>query len=114
MAFTPREEPRTADEPVVITDARLSTSEDVRRREGRYLLTMLFRTVCFIGLFFLPLGWWQLGLLAGAAFLPPLAVVLANAADNRSMPMATPYEEYHPQVALPPGNVIPGEVEQDG
>lgn len=112
MAFTPREAPRSIDEPVAITDARLSKSEDVGRREHRYLMTMVFRTACFVGLFFVPFGWWQLGLLAGAAFVPPLAVVLANAADNRSMPMATPYQEFHDVPALPASHIIPGEFEE--
>lgn len=117
MAFTPRDDPatrvrssepltRTGNEAVVVTTARLSKSADVSRRERRYLLTMLFRCLCFGGLFLVPMGWWQVGLLAGAALLPPIAVVLANAIDNRSMPAAVAYEEFHSPTALTSHQVI--------
>lgn len=88
MAFQQRET-RPPVEPTVITDARLSKSEDISRREVRYLITMLFRTACF-GVIFLVPGWWKLFVVAGAAILPPIAVVLGNAQDNRSLPMARP------------------------
>ncbi len=96
MAFQQRET-RPLAEPAVITDARLSRSEDISRREIRYLVTMAFRTACF-GIIFLVPGWWKMVVIAGAAILPPIAVVLGNAQDNRSLPMARPEE---PQQIMP-------------
>lgn len=71
------------DEPVSITTARRSHSEDLRRRQGRYLLSMGIRTLCFLLAIVTsgPLRW---TLVAGAVFLPYVAVVVANASDRRS------------------------------
>jgi len=97
----------------VITHAAPSHSDDMARRQKRYLLTMLFRTACFLGLWLTP-GVWRWAFLAGAAILPTVAVVLGNAADRRSVviddtPAAgTPDEPRRP--ALTDTSVIPGEV----
>jgi hypothetical protein len=66
----------------VITDARTSTSAELRSREVRYAITMGFRTACFVAMIFVsgPLRW---VLLACAVFLPGIAVVLANQANQR-------------------------------
>ena len=71
-----------SDEPVSITAARLSHSEDLRRRQGRYLLSMAVRTLCFVLAIVTdgPLRW---TLVAAAVFLPYVAVVVANAGDRR-------------------------------
>lgn len=98
-------------EPTVITDARLSKSEDISRREIRYLWTMAFRTACF-GVIFLVPGWWKLVVAAGAAILPPIAVVLGNASDNRSMPMARPEEPEQAPMLTTGNEVIRGEFEE--
>ena len=71
------------DVPVSITSARLSHSEDIRRRQMRYLLSMAIRTVCFI-LAIVTTGPLRWTLVAGAVFLPYVAVVLANATDRRT------------------------------
>ena len=67
----------------VITSARVSRSADIRRREIRYLLSMGIRTCCFVLAIVTdgPVRW---VLVAGAVFLPYVAVVLANATDRRS------------------------------
>jgi hypothetical protein len=67
---------RTA--PVSITSARVARSDDIRGREVRYVLSMLVRTVCLIGAVFAD-GIFRWVLVAGALFLPYIAVVLANA-----------------------------------
>jgi hypothetical protein len=69
-------------EPQVITSARPSHSADIRRREIRYLLSMGIRTLCFVLAIVTdgPVRW---VLVAGAVFLPDVAVVLANATDRR-------------------------------
>lgn len=68
--------------PVSITSARPSRSSDIRKRQTRYLMSMGIRTICFVLAIVTsgPLRW---SLVAGAIFLPYVAVVLANATDNR-------------------------------
>jgi hypothetical protein len=96
-------------EPVIITDARLSASEDLDRRQRRYLWTMLIRVICFVLLIVVP-GWWKVAALLGAVFLPAAAVLLANNQDRRA-PSSRPPEDDTTRPALPSGEVIPGEVE---
>ncbi len=95
-------------EQVVITDARLSTSDDLDRRQRRYLWTMLVRIICF-GLMLVVPGWWKVLALLGAVFLPAAAVLLANNVDRRQ-PTLRPVADDTQRPALPSGDVIPGEV----
>jgi Protein of unknown function (DUF3099) len=95
-------------EPVIITDARLSASEDLDRRQRRYLWTMLIRVICFAMMIFVP-GWWKVVALLGAVFLPAAAVLLANNQDRRA-PATRPPEDEATRPALPSGDVVPGEV----
>ncbi len=69
--------------PVNITSARTSHSEDLHKRQVRYLMSMGIRTVCFVLAIVTdgPLRWM---LVAAAVFLPYIAVVLANATDRRT------------------------------
>jgi hypothetical protein len=67
---------------VTITDARRPRSEDIARRQTRYVLSMLLRTLCFVGAVVAE-GWLRWTLVAGAVFLPYVAVILANAASQR-------------------------------
>lgn len=69
-----REEPQVQR----VTSAQESLSDDQTRRTRRYLLTMGIRTACFIALIFVE-GVWQWVCIAGAVFLPYIAVVMANA-----------------------------------
>lgn len=96
-------------ERVSITSATPGRTLDVETRQKRYLLTMLFRTLCFVGILFVP-GVWRWVLLIGAAFLPAVAVVFANAADHRPLPIA-PDDEPVDRPALPAAMTIPGEIE---
>ena len=70
------------DAPVSITTARSAHSDDIKRRQVKYLLSMGVRTVCFILAIVVPSPerWF---LVAAAIFLPYVAVVIANAADGR-------------------------------
>jgi hypothetical protein len=79
-----------SDTPVVITSARASKSTDITRREIRYLLSMGVRTACFVLAFVAsgPLRW---VLVAGAVFLPYVAVVIANTSTQREAAPLTPY-----------------------
>ena len=95
---------------VSITDARLSASEDLDRRQRRYLWTMLIRVICFVLMVVVP-GWWRLVALLGAVFLPAAAVLLANNVDRR-VPATRPPEDETVRPALPSADVIPGEVDE--
>ena len=69
---------RKEPEPIRITSAERSHSDDIGARQRRYVISMAIRTVCFL-LAVLSLGhWYMWAFLAGAAFLPYVAVVVAN------------------------------------
>lgn len=80
-----------SDDPVSITSARVSHSQDLKRRQRRYLLSMMTRTICFVLAIVTdgPVRW---VLVAGAVFLPYVAVVLANAGDTRTVPGPAAYQ----------------------
>lgn len=65
-----------------ITSARRSRSADIGGRQTRYVVSMMVRTACFIGAV-LAEGMLRWVLVAGALFLPYIAVVLANAGVQR-------------------------------
>ena len=67
---------------VRITDARTSHSDDLRHRQIRYLFSMGIRTLCFVGAVVVD-SWLRWVLVAGAVFLPYIAVVMANAVSRR-------------------------------
>ncbi|MBT2523515.1 DUF3099 domain-containing protein [Arthrobacter sp. ISL-28] len=64
-----------------ITDAAAAHSEDMRERMIKYALAMGIRMVCLI-LIFVVDGWLKLVAVAGAVFLPWIAVVIANGSDK--------------------------------
>lgn len=70
---------RKEPEPVRITTATRSRNEDINMRQRRYLISMGFRTVCFVlGICFI--GHWYMWIFLGASFVVPyVAVVMANA-----------------------------------
>lgn len=90
--------------PVSITSARTSHSEDMHKRQVRYLLSMGIRTVCFV-LAIVTTGPVRWVLVAAAVFLPYIAVVLANATDRRSSagPASFLNDERPSIEAKPPG-----------
>lgn len=65
-----------------VSGVRRPLSEDVQNRTRRYLVSMAIRTGCFIGAV-LADGWLRWVLMAGAVFLPYVAVVVANAGRER-------------------------------
>lgn len=99
-----------AGRPPLITSARFSKSLDADQRNRRYVASMLVRIACFVGGVISPSPWnWVL--FVGAAVIPPIAVLLANAIDQRTLPLAAePDGAGRP--ALPGGGVIPGSVEE--
>jgi hypothetical protein len=64
-----------------ITDAASAHSEDMRQRMIKYALAMGIRLVCLI-LIFVVDGWFKILMVAGAVFLPWIAVVIANGSDK--------------------------------
>ena len=68
-------------EVISITDAAAAHSEDMRERMIKYALAMAIRMVCLI-LIFVVDGWFKLVAVAGAVFLPWIAVVIANGSDK--------------------------------
>ncbi len=71
------------DQPAVITSARGAASTELSQRVRRYTIAMAFRMACFLAMIVVD-GWMRWVLLAVAVFMPYLAVVLANQADQRS------------------------------
>lgn len=65
-----------------ITSAGTALSDDQKSREVRYLWSMSLRTVCFVAAV-IATGVWRWIFLAGAAFLPYFAVIIANAGRER-------------------------------
>lgn len=103
-----------APQTVTITDAREAASREVSARMLRYGLAMAFRTACFVGLVFVD-GWLRWALLAIAVFLPYVAVLLANQADQRTVPSSVEAgaPEAAPQLTTGSYQTISGEVVED-
>lgn len=93
---------------MVITSATPGRTLDIETRQRRYFITMGIRVACFVAMIFVP-GVWRWVCLAGAAFLPAIAVLLANNVDHRPMP-TPPDDEAEEHRALPSAPIIPGEV----
>lgn len=73
-----------SDGPAVITSARTSRSDDVHRRQSKYLMSMAVRTVCFV-LAFVTTGPVRWVFIAAALVLPYIAVVVANVGTSREV-----------------------------
>lgn len=93
---------RSSETPQSVTSLGASPAEDRRKRMRTYLIAMGFRTVCFpLAVWALVSGWtvvgWTLGVVA--VVMPSVAVMLANAVDQRRRPAGTVQS---PVRALPP------------
>ena len=71
-----------------ITSAQKSLSSDQPGRQRRYFISMMVRTSCFILTVILPSPYRWIAL-AGAVFLPYVAVVVANAGRETILPGAS-------------------------
>ena len=82
---------------VRITTAPTSRAADIRARQRKYVFSMTDRPVCFLPAVAVGQGWLRGVLIAAAIFLPYLAVVMANAGDQRddgfSLPNTVPGHE---------------------
>jgi len=92
--------------PTVITDAHVGASSEIASREKRYAITMAVRMACFVAMMFIsgPFRW---VLLAGAVFLPYVAVVLANQANTKTKTPGFQHYDPNPPPALTTGPVAP-------
>ena len=91
----------------VVTEARLSRSEEINQRERRYLVMMGLRVVCFViavVAFLNDAGRYALIPAAGAITLPYFAVVVANSRATSAGSGFRPYEPRLPErYSGPPG-----------
>jgi Protein of unknown function (DUF3099) len=72
---------READ-PIRITTATRSHSDDISARQRRYVISMTIRTICFL-LAVVSMGHWFMWVFLVASFiLPYIAVVMANAGSS--------------------------------
>lgn len=100
----------------VITDAQHGRSRDLHSREVRYLITMSFRVACFVAMIFVPNNAFRMFLIAGAAFLPGIAVLFANAVEKRSaklQPIERGEPEYRRALPKEATEIVTGEVVDD-
>lgn len=102
--------PASANKPVLITSARFGRTLDNAARRRRYLWTMAVRVACFLAATVTPLPW-NLLLLLAAAVLPTIAVMLANAVDQRTLP--EPETEPSARPELPERGLVKGAVEPE-
>ena len=94
----------SASDPVLVTTAGKSPSQERRERERRYLLTMGLRVLCFVAaivLFAVGPRWAGFVAAAGSLVLPWVAVVAANAAPRRT-PASPSLYAGEPPKELPP------------
>lgn len=96
-------------ERVSITNATPGRTLDVETRQRRYIITMSIRVLCFVVMLFVP-GVWRWVALAGAAVLPAIAVLFANASDHRPGPLAG--QDTPTALALSGPNTIRGHVDE--
>jgi hypothetical protein len=90
------------DQPILITTAPPTAADERDHRQRRYLISMAIRTGCVIGAVVVHSGWLLWVMIAGAVFLPYVAVVMANAVDRREdgPPLQSPGTQ---RGMLPPG-----------
>ena len=75
---------QASERPVRITTAAASRDDDIRARQRRYLVSMGIRTACFVAAVIVGHGVIMWLLIVAAVLLPYVAVVMANAASNKS------------------------------
>lgn len=96
------------------TSLERSPQDDESHRVRTYIITMAVRTLCLLLMVLItPYHWYTFVFAAGAAFLPYVAVVIANAAqsgtvtqavapERRELPAApsTPLRDNHPVLRM--------------
>lgn len=69
---------------VRITTAPISRADDLGARQKRYMISMTIRVVCLLVAVLVGPGIFRWLAIAGAVFLPYVAVVMANAEESRT------------------------------
>jgi hypothetical protein len=105
-----------------ITDAQESHTDEMHRRMVKYTVAMSIRLACLLLFFFIP-GWERWLFVAGAVFLPWIAVVIANGgADRNRIKPSDALLDQAPRGELPSAEevaerdraqVVPGEVVEE-
>jgi hypothetical protein len=94
-------------EPVRITSASRSHSEDLWAREKRYMVTMGIRTACFVlgvGFYLSPAPKWIcVVFIIGSLVLPYIAVVMANAGASADPDRSEPFDPHSDRQAIETG-----------
>ncbi|MGF7235091.1 MAG: DUF3099 domain-containing protein [Frankia sp.] len=98
---------RRPDEPVLITSAATSRPAEIRSRERRYIISMLFRAVCFLLAVIVFRGWLRWAAVAFALIIPWIAVVLANGGPPRRVERRAGYQD-PAKMPDPTGRLEPG------
>ena len=96
---------RREPDPIRITTATRSRSDDISGRQRRYVISMTIRTICFL-LAVVSMGHWFMWAFLIASFvLPFVAVVMANAGANTDPGGPDPVgpELGRPALGGPPG-----------
>jgi hypothetical protein len=106
-----------------ITDAQEGHTDEMHRRMVKYTVAMSIRLACLLLFFFIP-GWPRWLFVAGAVFLPWIAVIIANGGSDQSRIKASDaLLDQAPLAELPSAeslaerdkvDVLPGEVVDDG
>ncbi|MEW1958324.1 DUF3099 domain-containing protein [Kineococcus sp. NPDC059986] len=109
QAHTPTSDPahhghRAQEETFRITAAPTSHTDDLGVRYRKYVVSMLIRTACFLCFAFID-HWTRWLFIAGAVFLPYIAVVLANAGRESRGPAPDSFD-VQPQAPREP-EVLP-------
>jgi hypothetical protein len=105
-----------------ITDVQESHTDEMHRRMVKYTIAMSIRLACLLLFFFIP-GWQRWLFVAGAVFLPWIAVVIANGgADQSRIKPSDALLDQAPLGELPPADsaaerdgadILTGEVVED-
>ncbi|NKX49246.1 DUF3099 domain-containing protein [Arthrobacter deserti] len=90
-----------------ITDAQESHTDEMHRRMVKYTVAMTIRMACLLLFFFIP-GWERWLFVAGAVFLPWIAVVIANGgSDNSRLKPSDALLDQAPMSELPSAEFLP-------
>lgn len=86
---------------VRITTAPTRRSDEIAARQRRYVVSMTIRTLCFVAAVAVGPGALRWVLIAGAVFLPYVAVVMANVGESREDAFELPHEAVRPELTGP-------------
>jgi hypothetical protein len=99
---------RRRDGPVLITSAATSRPAEIRSRERRYVISMLFRAVCFLLAVIVFRGWLRFAAVAFAVIMPWIAVVVANGGPPRRVERRAGFQDRPPSAREPAPRLEPG------